>query len=68
MAAKSIACPDHNTWFGIHANASDFQLGVCIIQEGRPIAYFSCKLTMSQQNYTALESKIISIIATLEEF
>ncbi len=39
---KSIACPDHNKWFGIHTNASDFQLGMCIIQEGRPVAYFSC--------------------------
>jgi hypothetical protein len=43
---KSIACPDHNKWFSIHTNASDFQLGTCIIQEGRPVAYFSCNLTM----------------------
>ncbi len=28
---KSIACPDHNKWFSIHPNASDFQLGMCII-------------------------------------
>jgi hypothetical protein len=44
---NSIACPDHNKWFGIHNNASDFQLGTCIIQEGRPVAYFSCKLMMT---------------------
>ncbi len=52
---ESIACPDHNKWFSIHTNASDFQLGMCIIQEGRPVAYFSCNLTMSQQSYTTLE-------------
>jgi hypothetical protein len=42
-------------WFSIHTNASDFQLGTCIIQEERPVAYFSCNLTMSQQSYTTLE-------------
>ena len=52
---KSIACPDHNKWFSIHTNASDLQLGTCIIQEGRPVAYFSCYLMMSQQSYTTLE-------------
>ncbi len=52
---KSIACPHHNKWFSIHTNASDFQLGMCIIQEGRPVAYFFCNLTMSQQSYTTLE-------------
>jgi hypothetical protein len=39
---KSIACPNHNKWFRIHTNSSDFQLGRCIIQERRLIAYFSC--------------------------
>jgi hypothetical protein len=61
---KSIACPDHNEWFGIHTIASD----TCIIQERRPVAYFFCKLTMSQQNYTTLEKEILSIIATLKKY
>ncbi len=68
MAAKSISSPDHNKWFGIHTNTSGFQIGMCIIQEERPVAYFYCKLTMSQQNYTTLEKEILSIKATLEEF
>jgi hypothetical protein len=68
MAADALAaCPDHNKWFGIHSNTSYFQIGTCIIQEGRPVAYFSCKLTMSQQNCTKLEKEILFIIATLKE-
>jgi hypothetical protein len=64
---KSIACPDHNKWFSTHTNASDIQLGMCIIQEGRLAVYFSCNLMMSQQSYTTLEQLILSIIATLKK-
>jgi hypothetical protein len=42
MAADAFAAyPDHNKWFNVYTDARDFQLGACIIQEGRPVAYFS---------------------------
>jgi hypothetical protein len=69
MAANALAAyPYHNKRFNIYTDASDFQLGTCIIQEGRPVAYFSQKLTKSQQNYTTVEKEMLSIITTLEEF
>ncbi len=69
MAANALAAyPYHNKQFDVYTDASDFQLGTCIIQEGRPIAYFSRKLTKSQQNYTTVEKEMLSIITTLKEF
>ncbi len=51
MAANALAAyPGHNKRLDINTDASDFQLGTCIIQERRPVDYFSRKLTKSQQN------------------
>ncbi len=39
MAADAFAAyPDNNKWFNVYNDASDFQLGACLIQEGRPVA------------------------------
>jgi hypothetical protein len=69
MAANALAANlDHNKWFDVYTDASAFQLGACIIQERRPIACFSQKLTKSQQNYTIIEKEMLSIVATLKDF
>jgi hypothetical protein len=41
MAADALAAyPDHSKQFDVYTDASDFLLGACIIQEGKPVAYF----------------------------
>ncbi len=69
MAADALAAyPDHNKRFVVYTDAPDFQLGVCIIQEGMLVAYFLKKLTKSEQNCTTMEKEMLSVVATFKEF
>jgi hypothetical protein len=69
MAANVLAAyPDHNKWFDMYTDASDFQLGACIILEGRLIAYFSRKLTKSQQNIQQWKRKCFPLLQLSKNF
>ena len=63
-----LTYPDFNKYFDIHMDASDLQLGACISQDKKPIAFYSCKLNMAQRKYTTGEKELLSIIETLKEF
>ena len=43
-----LAYPDFNEEFVIHTDASHFQLGPVISQQGKPIAFYSRKLKPEQ--------------------
>ena len=49
--------PDFNEHFDIHTDASNFQLGAVIIQNGKPIDFCSRKLTGAQSRYTVMEKE-----------
>jgi hypothetical protein len=44
------------------------QLGAVITQGNRPIAFFSRKLTETQQCYSVTNTELLTIVETLEEF
>ena len=63
-----LAYPDFNKKFTIHTDTSDFQLGAVILQEGKPLAFYSYKITSAQQSYTTSEKELLSIVESLKEF
>jgi len=63
-----LTYPDFNKPFEVHTDASKVQLGACISQEGKPVAFYSRKLNPAQTRYTTTERELLSIVETFKEF
>jgi hypothetical protein len=69
MARETIlAYPNFEIPFEVHIDASAYQLGAVISQNGKPIAFYSRKLTPTQTWHTTTERELLSIVKTLKEF
>ena len=60
--------PDYYIPFHVYTDALDFQLGAAIIQNNKPLAYYSKKLTPAQKNYTTTEKELLAIVMTLTTY
>ncbi len=63
-----LAFPDFSKEFHIYTDASEYQLGAVIMQDDKPLAFYSRKLTPTQKNYTVGELELLSIVEALKEF
>jgi hypothetical protein len=59
-----LSFPDFNKPFEIHTDASDFQFGAVIMQECKPVVFYSRKLNRAQRNYTTGKREMLSVVQT----
>jgi RNase H-like domain found in reverse transcriptase len=66
-STRTMKKPDFNKPFHIDTDASDHQLGAVIMQDKKPISFYSRKLNVAQRRYTITEHELLSTIETCKE-
>ena len=63
-----LAFPDWKKPFHLYSDASDVQLGATLVQEGRPLGFYTRKMNAAQLNYTVGEKELLGIVEGMKAF
>ncbi len=63
-----LAYPDFSKPFDLNTDSSDLQLGATLVQEGKPLGFYTRKLNSAQLNYTVGKKELLGIVEGFKAF
>ena len=62
-----LAFPNQAKSFHLYSDASDVQLGATLVQDGKPLDFYTRNLNTEQSNYTVGKKELLGIVGNMKD-